>query len=594
MATSTTQESAARKPLDSLSPLERPPSKRPASSARAPRRWPWAVGIALVAVITAVILAPTGGGGTDLPVGDLVAVKRGPLTFSVSAAGSIRSADAVVIKNRVEGQSKILWIIEEGTSVQAGDKLIELDSSALEDEKLEEEIEVESSRADHVNAQQRLEIAKKQGQANIESATVSYKLALLDLEKYAGIRADEYAKAVEDGTELLEAMEGSILSRLNELAARVATEQEARDQFQPLLEQLEGSYKLDLKNAFNNILLAEAEVERARDRYKYSDKLFERGFISGSELEADRLDHLRREMNQDVAAEELELLAAFTYRRTMEELLSAVNQKEFELEKAKHEAEANVVDAQAHVHARNERLVRDEQQLRQILEQLEACVVHAPQAGMVVYGTTGQSRWDRQEPLDEGVDVRERQDLFRLPTTDNLVADIKIHESMLEYASEGLPVRVTTDALPGRVFDGEIEKIAVLPDSASRWANPDLKVYNTTVAVTGETEGLRTGMSCKAEILIEEVEDTLYLPIQAVVRIDGEPYVYRPEGDGLVAHAIEAGLDDKRMIQVLGGLEEGDWVSLSPPLDGGEDETRSDRNDGRDDGSEDGVDDEAP
>jgi HlyD family secretion protein len=489
----------------------------------------------------------------------------------VNASGSIRSADAVVIKNRVEGQTKILWIIEEGTRVQAGDKLIELDSSSLADEKLEEEIEVESSRADYVNAQQRLEITKKQGQANIEAAQVEYNLSLLDLEKYAGIDAEAYLRSVEEGSGVLEAMKGSILGELNELAATVATDSESREKFQALLEEMKGSYKLELKKAFNNILLAEAEVKRARDRHMYSEKLYSKGYISGSELEADRLDLIRREMDQEVAAEELELLAEFTYRRTMEELLSAVNQRDFELEKATHEAEANVVDAQANMHARQERLVRDEQQLREILEQLEACVVRAPQAGMVVYGTTGQDRWDREEPLDEGVDVRERQDLFRLPTTDNLVADIKIHESMLEYVHEGLPVRVTSDAVPDRVYSGAIQKIAVLPDAQSRWLNPDLKVYNTIVEIQGDTEGLRTGISCKAEVIIDELEDALYLPIQCVVRIEGQPVVYLPDEEGgLAAHAVEVGLDDKQMIQILSGLEEGQMVSLSPPLKTGE------------------------
>jgi len=629
---SSTVAAPRRGTSDDSTLVSSPGSPRPRSNRSRVGSW-LRIGIpvaAVAAVIAFFVFRPAPP--TTIPTGDLVAVKRGPLTFSVNAAGSIRSADAVTIKNRVEGQSKILWIIEEGQRVEAGDKLIELDSSALEDERLEEEIEVESSKADYVNAQQRLEIARKQGQANIEAAEVAYKLALLDLEKYAGIDAEDYllqrqealreigeptstrptgpvdpeADPAEPGAvtiapadltqaaEWFEASEGSILGDLNRLASAVANDAEAREQFRPLLEKLRGSYKLDLKNAYNNILLAEAELERARDRHQYSEKLFARGFISGSELEADELDAVRREMNLDVANEELRLLAEFTYKRTMEELLSAVNQQAFEFEKAQHEAEANVVDAQANVHARQERLVRDEQQLREIREQLESCVLYAPRAGMVVYGTTGNSRWDREEPLAEGVDVRERQDLFKLPTTDNLVADIKIHESMLEYVDEELPVKVTTDALPGRVFEGVIDKIAVLPDSQSRWMNPDLKVYNTTVGIVGSPEGLRTGMSCKAEIIIEECDDTLYLPIQTVVRIEGQPYVYVPdERAGLVARPIEIGLDDNQMIQVLSGIEEGEFVSLSPPLASGE--TGSDggtadqpRGDGDGDGDGDG------
>lgn len=535
---------------------------------RASGRKKWA-GLAILILAVAGVAYFTLGASKpkEVTTGNLIAAMRGPLTISVHSTGSIRSSDAVVIKNEVEGSTKVLWIIEEGTQVEAGQKLIELDASAWADEEVEEEIEVETSKADFVNAEQRLEIAKKQGQANIEAAEVAYRLALLDLEKYAGISAKEY-EGLEEGRRFLDAaLEGSILGEINALAPQVRTDLQARERFQELLAELRGQYKLELKRALNNILVANAEVERAMDRLKFSVELQKEGYITQSELEADQLDRMRKVLDEDVAAGELELLAEFTYKRTIEELMSAVNQKRFELERAKHEAEANVVDAQAYMTSRKERLIRDEQQLRDIREQLAACVVRAPRAGMVVYGTTGQDMRDGQEPLDEGVEVRERQDLFRLPTTGNLVADIKIHESMLEHVDLGLPVRITTNALPDRVFEGRVQKIAVLPDAQSRWLNPDLKVYNTIVEVVGNSGKLRTGMSCKAEIVIDQLEDTLYVPIQCVVRVAGQPVVYVPTETGLRAQPVEVGLDDKRMIQILSGLEEGELVSLSPPLE---------------------------
>ncbi|MEQ8768418.1 MAG: hypothetical protein RL885_31225 [Planctomycetota bacterium] len=535
---------------------------------RASGRKKWA-GLAILILAVAGVAYFTLGASKpkEVTTGNLIAAMRGPLTISVHSTGSIRSSDAVVIKNEVEGSTKVLWIIEEGTQVEAGQKLIELDASAWADEEVEEEIEVETSKADFVNAEQRLEIAKKQGQANIEAAEVAYRLALLDLEKYAGISAKEY-EGLEEGRRFLDAaLEGSILGEINALAPQVRTDLQARERFQELLAELRGQYKLELKRALNNILVANAEVERAMDRLKFSVELQKEGYITQSELEADQLDRMRKVLDEDVAAGELELLAEFTYKRTIEELMSAVNQKRFELERAKNEAEANVVDAQAYMTSRKERLIRDEQQLRDIREQLAACVVRAPRAGMVVYGTTGQDMRDGQEPLDEGVEVRERQDLFRLPTTGNLVADIKIHESMLEHVDLGLPVRITTNALPDRVFEGRVQKIAVLPDAQSRWLNPDLKVYNTIVEVVGNSGKLRTGMSCKAEIVIDQLEDTLYVPIQCVVRVAGQPVVYVPTETGLRAQPVEVGLDDKRMIQILSGLEEGELVSLSPPLE---------------------------
>jgi HlyD family secretion protein len=64
---------------------------------------------------------------------------------------------------------------------------------------------------------------------------------------------------------------------------------------------------------------------------------------------------------------------------------------------------------------------------------------------------TGGRRFNT-EPLIEGREVREREELIYLPTTSSAKADISIHESNLEKIRLGLPAVITVDALPGRKF----------------------------------------------------------------------------------------------------------------------------------------------
>ena len=54
---------------------------------------------------------------------DLAPVQRGPLAISIAASGSLRAGSAELIKNKVEGTTTVLWIIDEGTHVEAGEKL---------------------------------------------------------------------------------------------------------------------------------------------------------------------------------------------------------------------------------------------------------------------------------------------------------------------------------------------------------------------------------------------------------------------------------------------------------------------------------------
>ena len=180
------------------------------------------------------------------------------------------------------------------------------------------------------------------------------------------------------------------------------------------------------------------------------------------------------------------------------------------------------------------------------------------------------------EPLTEGQEVRERQELIYLPTTESAMAEITVHESNLDKVNKGHRAIITVDTLPGRKFSGYVANIAPLPDAQSMWMNPDLKVYNTEIFLEETDNALRTGMSCKAEIIIERYENTVYIPVQAVLRVKGEPTVFVLEGDKAVPRKVGTGLDNNRMIRIVQGIEAGDIVLLTPPLEAGTIDTYGD------------------
>jgi HlyD family secretion protein len=78
---------------------------------------------------------------------------------------------------------------------------------------------------------------------------------------------------------------------------------------------------------------------------------------------------------------------------------------------------------------------------------------------------------------------------------------------------------------------------------------------------------LKAGMSCKAEIIVEEYEDVVYVPVQAVLRVEGEPTVFVCAGGSYVPREVEIGLDNNRMVHVIRGLDEGEVVLTTPPLE---------------------------
>jgi hypothetical protein len=91
-------------------------------------------------------------------------------------------------------------------------------------------------------------------------------------------------------------------------------------------------------------------------------------------------------------------------------------------------------------------------------------------------------------------------------------------------------------------------------------------VYNSEVDLEGDEPDLRTGMSCKVEIIVAQYEDAVYIPVQAVVRIAGQPTAYVVNDGVIEERPVEIGLDNNRMVRIVSGIEEGETVLLTPPL----------------------------
>ena len=64
-------------------------------------------------------------------------VAEGPLTIGITSSGSIQSKDKVTLKSELEGHNTIIWVVEEGVNVKAGDLLVEFDAATLVDKRNE-------------------------------------------------------------------------------------------------------------------------------------------------------------------------------------------------------------------------------------------------------------------------------------------------------------------------------------------------------------------------------------------------------------------------------------------------------------------------
>ncbi len=474
--------------------------------------------VAVLVVIGSAIAAVSATGtrgSSKVDAGSIFTVERGPLTIGLTESGTIKSRDQHIVKSEVEGRTSVIYVIDEGVVVKKGELLVELDSSELQDRLVDQQIQVENTDANFVSAQENLEVTKIQSQSNIAKAELENQFAIEDKVKY-----------------------------------------------------LEGDWPKELMQAQADVTLAQEDFRRATDEFGWSKKLYAEKYLSETQYRADELALKRAELQVALAKENLELLTEYTHMRKLAELDSNIEQKELALKRVRRESASNLVQAQARLRALEAEQNRQRNRLTKIEDQISKTKIYAPADGMVVYATSSEFSWRGDtQPLDEGQEVWERQELIHLPTADSMMVVIRVQESALGKVKIGQQVQIKIDAMPNADFTGRVTKIAPLPDATSVFMNPDLKVYDTQIMIDGVHPSLRTGMSCKATVLIEHYPDALFVPIQAVVGRNGESVVYVRQGDEFRARAVVTGLDNHTMIHILDGLEEGEQVLLTPPLD---------------------------
>jgi membrane fusion protein (multidrug efflux system) len=139
--------------------------------------------------------------------------------------------------------------------------------------------------------------------------------------------------------------------------------------------------------------------------------------------------------------------------------------------------------------------------------------------------------------------------------------DFALPQQNLSQLTQGLEVRVRTDALPGHEFTGKLSAINSMVDASTRNVLLQATLQNLDHA-------LRPGMFAKVDVILPQKHKTLVVPGSAVS--------YAPFGDSV--YVIEKKKDEKtgqesqviRQQFIRVGEARGDFVSIAAGLKAGE------------------------
>ncbi|PKO44162.1 MAG: efflux RND transporter periplasmic adaptor subunit [Betaproteobacteria bacterium HGW-Betaproteobacteria-4] len=129
----------------------------------------------------------------------------------------------------------------------------------------------------------------------------------------------------------------------------------------------------------------------------------------------------------------------------------------------------------------------------------------------------------------------------------------------------GQPVRITLDALPGKVLPGKVQRVAPYVSAVEKQARTvDIEVDFDKPAEAGK---LLVGYSADVEIILAGRDNVLRIPT-AAIQEGGKVLVFNADSGKLDERTIKAGLANWEYTEVLEGLSAGERIVTSLDKEG--------------------------
>lgn len=158
-----------------------------------------------------------------------------------------------------------------------------------------------------------------------------------------------------------------------------------------------------------------------------------------------------------------------------------------------------------------------------------------------------------QRMVKAGNLIQLNQAMFRIVNTERLEAVLNVPERELGKLEKGLTVSLAVDALPGKRFEGVIDRISPVIDSATG-------TFRTTATFDAERGLLKPGMFGRLQVIYDRRAETLSVPRVALLEEAADPAVFVVEEDKVVRTPVTLGYINGEFAEVLTGLSEGDQV----------------------------------
>ncbi|MGJ8678081.1 MAG: efflux RND transporter periplasmic adaptor subunit [Akkermansiaceae bacterium] len=443
-------------------------------------------------------------------------VQKGNLLISLKESGYLNAVKEEMITNSISlREVNIIDIIPDGTFVQKGDFLIEFDSEPLLQEKVKFEVQVSERQLSLTDAETGLEITESQVQSDVALAQNSIEVANINLEKFT---------------------------------------------------------KLEKEKLLNEAL---ADINIAEDQYKFSEQTYQssvelegKGFETKSKVEQDKLALAAKDKQLQAAKTKHEMLVHYDLKQQELRLTKEAEEAFNKHERTKKQGENKMQKALALLESSKRKLELAEEELADINDQLKLAKITSPVTGYALYPQV--KYYQDNLKIEKGKSVRRKQTVMRIPDMRAMKVDIDIAEHYISDVKVGQSAFITIDSIKDQQFPGKVGNVALMPTETRSWGSTGVQKYDVVIDIEQGLlpEDIKPQITASVEIILDELEDVLYIPIQSLHTVKGKRVVYlkKQGSNDYQEHEVTLGKMNNSFVEVLSGLDSKDQILISEPV----------------------------
>ncbi len=152
----------------------------------------------------------------------------------------------------------------------------------------------------------------------------------------------------------------------------------------------------------------------------------------------------------------------------------------------------------------------------------------------------------------------ETTSMFTIANGDKMMVTMNVDELDIGTMQIGQEAEITLDAIEGETFTGQIVSVSGSASSSGGSSQYPVEI------IFDKTDAMLSGMNASVEVIIEQAENVLVIPLSAIQDDGNYSYVYTgydESTDQLSGKVqIEVGLSDETNVEITAGLSEGDTI----------------------------------